>query len=209
MRNKCKEQTKYVSNSVCALAILEIILMLSSWIISTAFPATRLRSLINSEGIRWFLGCFTDNLGNDFSIWLLLSAMAYGCISKSKILALFKDVRVYKSMEFRKRLAVVLVVVEIFVVLVVMSLLTFSRQAILLSVTGELFPSSFSRSLIPVVDFTLVVTAITYGLVTDNIRSLDDIVDCLVCGCQKASPLFVIYVFACQFIYSVGYVFSL
>lgn len=199
--------TRYISNTVCSLAIMEVVLMFSSWIVSTAFPETGLRSLINSEGIRWFLGSFSANLGNDISVWLLLSAMAYGCVSKSEIGKLPLRLSARVPLTFRERLAIVLVAAEVLIVLMVMLLLTSVPQAILLSVTGELFPSSFSRSIVPVADFVLVATAVTYGLVTDNVKTVGDVVGCLVYGCQKAAPLFVLYVFACQLFCSAGYVF--
>lgn len=209
MKNDGSTLTGFVSNAVCIMAVMEIILMLSSWIVPAAFPATGLRSLINSEGIRWFLGSFTENIGNDVSVWLLLSAMAYGCVARSGICKLLKSIGNLLSLTFRERLAFALVSAEILMVSIVMLLLTCVPQAILLSATGELFPSSFSRSIVPVADFVLVVSSVTCGIVTEHITTFSDIVGCFIYGCQRGAPVFVLYVFVCQLACSVAYVFAL
>ena len=50
------------------------------------------------------------------------------------------------------------------VTVVIMLLLTVVPHAILLSVTGELFPSAFSSSLIPSLSFVLIVMSLSYGV---------------------------------------------
>lgn len=208
MRNDNSKITGCVSNAVCALAIMEAVLVLSSWIISTAFPEVGIRSLICSEGIRWFFGGFTANIGDRTTACLLLSAMAYGCVARSKMCGAVKKLADYVPLLFRERLAFMLMAVEILMAIIVMLLLTCVPQAILVSVTGDLFPSSFSKSIVPVVCFTVVICSITYGLVTDNLKTVNDIVWCLIYGCQKAAPVFVLYVFACQLVCSACYVFA-
>ena len=46
---------------VLVLLTAQLALILLSWVLTAAFPELPIRSLLSSEGIRWFFGCFSDN----------------------------------------------------------------------------------------------------------------------------------------------------
>ena len=58
---------------VLALALAEVVLVLASWLLS-ATMAGNVRSLLSSEGVRWFFGGFTTMLASPWLVWLVLLA---------------------------------------------------------------------------------------------------------------------------------------
>ncbi len=60
------------------LVLAQLLLMLVSWIWSAAVPASGVRSMLSSEGIRWFFGHFAEMLATPLLVWILLLAAAYG-----------------------------------------------------------------------------------------------------------------------------------
>ena len=70
------------------LAVLQLATVLFSWIVSSAIPSLPCRSMLSSEGIRWFMGSFVDNVSSPLLVWLILFVMAYGTFTHSR----FKEV---------------------------------------------------------------------------------------------------------------------
>jgi p-aminobenzoyl-glutamate transporter AbgT len=60
------------------LGISMIALVLISWLITAAIPEIAMRSLLSSEGIRWFFGHFVDNLATPVLVWMVLIGISYG-----------------------------------------------------------------------------------------------------------------------------------
>lgn len=54
MRNNETRTIKVTAYCVCILAIGELALILLSWILSSTFPYSHIKSMLNGEGIRWF-----------------------------------------------------------------------------------------------------------------------------------------------------------
>jgi len=90
----------------------------------------------------------------------------------------------------------------------VILMLTVIPHAILLSATGSLFPSPFSRSIIPLVAFGLSVVSVVYGIMSGQLKDLTDILDALSSGINNGAPLFVLYILLIQFINSILFVFA-
>ena len=168
------------------LLLLQVAVIIVSWLVSAAMPDVPIHSLLSSEGIRWFFGTFVDNLLTPLLVWLLLLSMAWSTVSKSRLL--------------RTSLAVALMLVA------VVALLTAVPNAILLSATGELFPSSFSRSIVPVVCFIVTVTAMVYGFLLGTISSLSDFYEALSGGAKFFAGLLPIYVSGCELVASLMFV---
>ena len=55
------------------LGSMQLLLILASWIVTSVWRGAPLRSLISSEGIRWFFGEFVSNMASPLLVWLLLS----------------------------------------------------------------------------------------------------------------------------------------
>ena len=130
------------------LLCAEALLIILSWILSTTMTEG-IRSLLSSEGIRWFFGSFTSVIASPLLVWLLLALIAIGSLQKSGLTAWQRN--------YRDRLALRVATVSLLIYLGLIALLTFPPHAILLSATGNLFPSAFSRSLVPIIAFGICV----------------------------------------------------
>lgn len=195
MKSKC---WAYVAFTLCCM---QVMLVLASWIITAAMPEDFSRSLLSPEGIRWFFGGFAQNLASPLLVWLLLGGIAWGVLRGSGLLR--PDLS-----QYRQRVALRLVVGEVVVFAVVAVLLTLVPHAILLNVMGGLFPSSFSRSLVPYMCFVLVVAGVSYGLASERLRNIPAVFRTFTDGIAAVAPLLVIYVLAVQLWYSVSYLFQ-
>lgn len=181
------------------LLCAEALLIILSWILSTTMTEG-VRSLLSSEGIRWFFGSFTGIIASPLLVWLLLALIAIGSVQKSGLTA-------WKC-HYRDRLALRVATVSLLIYLTLIALLTFLPHAILLSATGDLFPSAFSRSLVPIIAFGICVLSITYGVVSGRLKSLSSVIHSLSYGIEKGAVLLVLYILLIQFYESLRFVFG-
>jgi aminobenzoyl-glutamate transport protein len=187
--------------------LLQLLLFVVSWLIAAAMPDNTVRSLLGNEGIRWFFGSFVSNVASKPLVWILVVAMAWGAIFQSGIARAF--VRRKKPLVYRQRFALRAIFVELMIALTIILLLAFIPNAPLRSVTGQLFPSSFSRSLVPILAFCSIIMAVTYGLLSGAMRGIVDVFNALAEGIRQFIPLFILYVAAIQLYFSIIYVFQL
>ena len=181
---------RYWPHIALMLFVLQLLLMLGSWVISAAFPLSDIRSLLSGEGLRWLLGSFADILAKPLLAYLLLLAMAYGLLRRSQLLTFRKGYR-----ENRARWTTLLLLL---IYIGVLLSLTMVPHAVLLSATGDLWPSPFSRSLIPLVVFGIILLSAFHGLVAGTFTAVHDIYDALLFGLRSAAPLFLFYVLCVQ-----------
>lgn len=180
------------------LLLAQLLLVLVSWILSAASPTSGVRSMLSEEGIRWFLGHFSDMLATPVLVCLLLLAMAYGCMVKGVAL------KAQNIREHRARLFTFIFLLAYVGVILALALLP---QAILRSASGTLWPSPFSASLVPVTAFGLMVAAVVYGVVAGRFSRLADVYDALLYGIKSAAPLLLFYVLIAQLFESLCFVF--
>lgn len=185
-----------------ALVLAELVLILVSWLLSAAMPNSGVRSMLSGEGIRWFLGYFGSILATPILAWLLLAAIAIGCL---RCCGLFSCPRPYG---YRERRALLIGGGVLLACLVSIILLTLAPHAVLISATGGYFPSPFSYSLIPVVSFSLCMSSIVYGVVAGTFQSLREVYDSLLYGIRWAAPCVLFYILLIQFYESLRFIFS-
>ena len=211
MRNK-----KIVGYLAVALLLALVVLVLASWLLS-ATKGEGVRSLLSSEGIRFFFGGFTDMLLKPLLVWLLLLSMAWGCLRQSGLLHCFPFIphrkqensspQNYRSpLGGRKGGFLLLVILVVYVGIAL--LLTISPQAVLLSATGQLWPSPFSHALVPMIVFGVLLLSITYGLLTRRFLSVADVCKSLIQGIVSAAPLLLLYILAMQLFGALRFVFG-
>ena len=181
------------------LLIAEAVLILLSWILS-AMRVDGVRSLLSGEGVRWFFGNFTSMVASPWLACLVLMLVALGCIQKS---GLFR--RPHTS--YRDRMALRITFVFLVLYAGVVLLLTAVPHAVLLSSTGSLFPSPFSRSIIPILSFGIILVSVTFGLISGRFQTLSDVLDALSFGCRKGASLFIFYILVIQLFESLRFVF--
>lgn len=193
---------------VVGLAVAELLLVLLSWLLS-ATMTEGVRSMLSGEGVRWFFGSFVSVLSSQWLVWLLLLSMSGGCLWKSGLLDVFRSgvSQPLRSFSYRQRVALRSAVVTGTLYVVVVMALTVVPHAVLLSATGQLFPSAFSRALVPIVAFGVSLVSAVYGLMSGRFGTLYDVVSSLSYGITKTAPLFVLYVVVIQFLTSLRFVF--
>ena len=196
-------KNKILTLSALTLCIVQMLVILVSWLITAAMPDAPLRSLLSSEGIRWFFGHLTENQLTPLLAWMLFIVIAYGAMRKSGLL---HAVRVMGKVDFRQKFALRIVIFEVILFFGVMLLLTSVPHAILLSVTGNLFPSSFSQSLIPCLSFACVVFSISYGVISGSFHSLSDVFKSFTAQIPALAPLLIVYILAAQLFYSLKFI---
>lgn len=203
------EKTLYRLTLACALA--QVALVLLSWLWSAAMPDSPVRSLLSQQGIRWFFGSFVEHEASPVLVWLLLGVLAVGSLRSSGVvgcalrLVLRRPLSLTPLQWFAVRSTLALLLIEAGVVAV----LTLPPHAILLSVTGLLFPSSFSVALVPIVTFVCVTVSVFYGLLAGTYHTLSDVCRGICSEGKALAPLGLFYVVACQLCHSVFYVFPI
>ena len=187
----------------CSLLLLQIMVVILSWMIKTIYPEFNGRSLLSGEGVRWFLGNFTNNVASNILVWIILIGLSWGAIRSSNILQVFKRSH---TLSYRERLGLRIVLIEIMIWFTVIALLSFIPHAAMLSITGQLFPSSFSKSIVPLITFIALFSSITYGLIIGRLRKGNLIIEALSNGIKQIAPYIIIYIILVQLIYSIKFV---
>ena len=190
---------------LCLVTVIaETLLVILSWLLS-AMRVEGVRSLLSSEGIRWFFSSFNDLIASPVLVCLLVLMCALGCLQKSRVTTIFSG---KKSINFRDRLALYVALAFLLIYVVIILLLTLMPHAILLSAMGHLFPSAFSRSLVPITAFGICIFSVAFGLMSGVMRNLSDILQALSFGIAKGAPLLVFYLFAVQLVGCLRFVFG-
>ena len=182
-----------------SLLAAQLLLMLVSWLLSAAIPTSGVRSLLSSEGLRWFLGHFSDVLGTPLLLCLLLLLMAYGCLKGCGILH-------FKS-SYRQNRALIITLSLLFVYVGVIVLLVMMPHAVLLSATGLLWPSPFSAAIVPMLAFCTTLLCAVYGYVAGTYCNMSDVYQSLISGIREGAPFLLFYVLLGQLYYSLQYIF--
>ena len=190
---------KYLPHIAFLLLAAQVLLMLVSWLLSAAIPASGVRSLLSSEGLRWFLGHFSDVLGTPVLLCLLLLLMAYGCLRGCGILRYRSSYRQNRALMITLFLSVVYVAVVV--------LLVMMPHAILLSATGTLWPSPFSAAIVPLLAFGITLLSAVYGYVAGSYRNMSDIYQSTINGIRNGAPFLLFYVLIGQLYYSLKFIF--
>ena len=193
------------SSRLCmVLLVAEGVLVIVSWLLS-ALRLEGVRSMLSSEGIRWFVGGFSDIVASPLLAWLLLMLIACGSIQQSGVIPLLGS---KGKISFRDRLALRVASVFVLLYAIVICMLTIMPHAILLSVKGSLFPSAFSRSILPIICFGVTLFSIVFAMMSGHKTTGEDIIDILSYGIRQGASLVIIYIFAIQFYASLRFVFG-
>lgn len=191
---------------ICLILLLaEVTLILLSWILSAA-GVEGVRSLLSGEGVRWFVGDFARMVASPLLVWLILLLMAIGAFLRSGLTSLWHEGR-FRMVSYRDRTAFRVSLVLLLAIIAAIFLLTVIPHAVLLSVSGSLFPSPFSRSIVPIIAFGITLVSIAFGMISGRMQSLSDILDALCYGIRKYAPLLVLYIFCIQLYQSLRFVF--
>lgn len=185
------------------LIVLQTILIFGSWIVSAAIPDSQIRPLIGAGGLRWFFSSFTEDMASPILVYIILITLTVNVFINSGMCELFS---LKRKMNMQKKFALNVVLVELCTFIVLIVLLTAIPHAVLLSVTGELFPSSFSKGLIPMLCFIVTILSTSYGLVSGSLRGVYDIWNSITTGINFLPAVCFVYILLFQFVSSLSYV---
>ena len=152
------------------LGVLQVLLVLASWLVSAVMPDTSMRSLLSPEGIRWFFGHFTDNMAQPLLVWIVLLYVAFNAYRRAGLQHAMSLLLKGERLMLRQRSALWLVLIVVGAIVAVIMMLIVLPNPLLASVTGSLFPSSFSSALIPILAFILFISSVTYAMATGQFR---------------------------------------
>ena len=190
-----------------ALAAAEFVVVLVSWLVGPLVPALPVRSVLSGEGARWFVGSFTDNVSSPLLVWLLLCQVAYGALTHGGLWRAVSRVVRHRQLDYRERHAFYAVVLLLAMTVAAVILLAFVPHAILLGVSGGLFPSPFSAGIMPVAAFSVTVLSVAYGVFSGVLVSVSDVFRCLYAGVVDSAPLIPLYILASQLYHTLVFVF--
>lgn len=195
------------------LIVLQLLIVFSSWLITAAFPEVNINSLLSGRGLRWFAGQFTNNLKNNMLVWLMLFSIDWGVYKTSGLhnilCKLLRRHCSFSELRYRERVGIRLVLFGFLCFIALSIVFTMLPEAPLLSVTGSLFPSSFSSGLVPALSLIVVVSSLSYGIACGKLKTLSEIYNSISSGLMFCSKLFPMYILLVQLFYIIVYVFNL
>ena len=189
---------KFLPHIAFTLFVAQLLLMLVSWLLSAAFPDSGIRSLLSGEGMRWFFGHFSHQLATPVLVCLVLVLMAYGTFRHCGLLH-------YRS-TYRERRALTMTLLLTVVAVMLLVLLAAIPHAVMLSVTGSLWPSPFSRALLPLLSFIVIALSAFYGIMAGHFANLSNVYDALLDGIRQGAALLLFYLLGVQLYLSVFYI---
>ena len=192
-----------------SLLLVEVVMAVGSWIFAALNPESGIHSMLSSEGIRWAFGGFIRQMQSSVLVWLLLAGMAWGALRVSRFCYDLGSLwsRRNGALRYRQRVALRFSIVTVLVYIAVISFFSFVPHAILLSVTGELFPSAFSEALVPIFCFGVILLSVEYGVMSGTYPDVPSVFDALVGGIRSIAPLLILYLLATHVYYVVRYIF--
>jgi aminobenzoyl-glutamate transport protein len=180
------------------LFVLQLLTMLVSWLLSAAFPDSGIRSLLSGEGLRWFFGHFSHLLATPVLVCLILVLLAYGTFRHCGLL-------LYRS-TFRERRALTMTLLLTVVAVLLLLLMAAIPHAVMLSVTGSLWPSPFSHALLPLLTFIVIVLSAFYGMMAGHFVNLSNVYEAMLDGIRQGAALLLFYLLGVQLYLSVFYI---
>jgi aminobenzoyl-glutamate transport protein len=180
------------------LFVLQLLTMLVSWLLSAAFPDSGIRSLLSGEGLRWFFGHFSHLLATPVLVCLILVLLAYGTFRHCGLL-------LYRS-TFRERRALTMTLLLTVVAVLLLLLMAAIPHAVMLSVTGSLWPSPFSHALLPLLTFIVIVLSVFYSMMAGHFVNLSNVYEAMLDGIRQGAALLLFYLLGVQLYLSVFYI---
>lgn len=208
---------------------VQLLTVISSWLVNVLFPESGVQSLLAQEGIRWLVGQLPGILSADFLLSLLYLSLAFGLTHRSGLLLSIRKRRntetaseiklsdniadsnllpddIKQSYAYSRRIAFQITLLTATVSIALLLFLIIGPETVLLSSTGTFSGSSLSVGFVPLVSSVVMFIAVVYGACVARFRTLLSVFDAMIYGVCQFAPLLVAYVFIAQCYYSVMYV---
>ena len=164
------------------LLCIQLSVILLSWVLKAINPDSSIRSIL---------------------VWMLFIGVLWGVLKESRFALLsFKK----GDISYRERLGLKVFFSEIILILSFVLWLILAPNAILLSVTGHLFPSSFTSGVIPIASIIGVLSLSSYGFITGAFKRVSHVFHAMTKGITAISPYLILYRTVMELISSISYV---
>lgn len=177
-------------------------LILLSWLLAAGMNFGA-RSLLSGEGLRAFVGGFTATMMHPLLVYLLMAAAMVGTWRESGLC----DKAPRK--QWRHRMAMTWAAAALAVYAAVCLWLVIGPEGVLLSAEGRLWPSPFSRGLVPMMVGGATLFAAVYGALAGHFSSLGELTAAWIKGITACAPWLLCLMLALQLLASARFVFSL
>ena len=197
--------------TVVILFLLEVIIIVASWIVSVLWQEYGFTPLISYRGIRWMVGELPEIVASHWLLTIILFGMTLGVSSaafRKGISSSLPPSTSSKTSKYAERIAIHATIV---VAVIFLSLLTYwiaGPGTLLLSATGTFLGSSLSKGIIPLSLFFCSLLSVTFGLFSGRIPNLSALFSSMVGGVEKTVPFLILYIFIALCISSVRFVIS-
>lgn len=201
--------TRWLALVAVALAAMELLVVLGSWMVAAAWPELPVRSLISLDGVRWLFGAFVSSVSTPLLVWLVVLSMGAGAVADSGLASAIRRRAKGERLAYRERTGLALVAAEWGVAALLLVLMTCLPHALLLNAMGHLYPSAFSASAVPVLAFALLTGALTYGAASGTLATLSSAYHAATAGLSRFAPVFPVYVLAAHLAATLRYALAL
>ena len=188
-----------------ALFVIQIALVLGSWMASVLFPELAIRSMFVGESVRWFWSSLADNMSSTLLVWLLLSGAMVELFVGGGLL---RAITSYRQTTDYERMALMVVAWELVAMAIVLFLLAFVPHAVLLSALGTITPDSYIDSFVIMAMVGVSIMSLTYGMVTGRYPTFVDAFGAAATGVATTAPLVIVYLLAAELYSSVVWMFT-
>ncbi|MGN0281695.1 MAG: AbgT family transporter [Prevotella sp.] len=188
--------TNRIISYLCLVVIaVEIVAITGAWIASAVNPFGMFNNPLSGEGVRWMFRNMMLAMSSKYLVALLLLAISYGSMRDSGLWkSLFSKSRQTRaSSQYRERMGQRLALFVTFIFLVIMALLTMLPEALLLSATGDIFPSPFSEAILPAVSIWITTTSILFGMVKGSFNTIPQVFNSFFNGISRCAPAIVLF----------------
>lgn len=184
-----------------SLIAIQIILVLYSWIYSAVCIDSEVRSLLSGEGIRWLALNYADFISSPVLLWILIMAITYSAVKRSGLIKAICNIR---KITYLERIGLSFSAVLFFIYWSLVFYLSFTSDAVLLSVTGGIFPSPLTSAFIPILSLSAIMCSIIHGYTSRNFSTTNDFFESLYSGIRNSAPLILLYIL-CALTYCSAY----
>ncbi|MCR5819573.1 MAG: AbgT family transporter [Bacteroidaceae bacterium] len=208
MTNNTALHTRLAHGLIISLFCSMLLLILGSWVLSMV--GVSVNNIISSEGLRWFFRQRFVPLETQVISVVLLIMICLGAITDS---GLWKDLcllvnRNQRPLNMRQRRALFAVLVLLIFSIFAFIFLIMSPSAILLSVTGHLWPSPFFDGIIRGFVINILFLSIVYGISSGHMRTFSQTLSLLYIGIIKFAPWIIVTLLSLSLYSLCLYVFS-
>lgn len=183
---------------ICLFVVsLEVAAITTAWIVSSIDPMGAFKNPFLGDFVRWMFRNMMSLMASEWLVALLLVSMSVECVRGSGLFLSVRKLFTQGKMQahdihYREMMGLRLAAVVSMLFFVVLVVLTMLPEALLLSATGELFPSPFSSAVVPALCLWLISVSVLFGIVKGSYNSLTDVFSCFFDGIRRSAPLIVL-----------------